>query len=94
LQAKKSAVVFVVAASAGIDAEIVVTAEIDIVVGRIAIFVDVFDVLEIAEIVIAAEIRVSIGILLLLDFLDLSTGSGFQVSPHSMQLTGSSLPRS
>ena len=52
-------VIFVVAR--GGNAQIVVAAEIDIIVGRIAVLVDVLDVFQIIDIVIAAEIGVSQG---------------------------------
>jgi len=81
-QDPKSMIFVFVAAGADL-AEIVVAAEVDVVVGRVLALVDV---LEIGIDIVAAKVGIGC--------FDLSTGSGYHWLPHSMHTTGSSLPRS
>jgi hypothetical protein len=57
--------VIIVIASAGRYAQIIVPTKIDIIVGRIAICIDVLDVFQIAQILIPAKIEICLGIHLL-----------------------------
>jgi hypothetical protein len=61
----KSALIIIVIAT-GRDAEIVITAKVDIIVRRIAVLIDVLNVF---EIIIAAQIGIGVDIDFLLDFL-------------------------
>jgi len=62
---KSVLVIFLV--TGGGNAKIIVTAKVDIIIRRIAIFVDVFDIFEIG---IAAKVGVGVNLNLLLFFLE------------------------